>query len=200
MAELCGIQQKIAFIGLGNPGKVYARTRHNFGFIVVEEFARQHEWSMQEDRYFMAKVAKGRIQGVEVHLLLPLTFMNESGWSVKQYMDYFKLTIGQILVACDDTALEFGQLRLRPQGSSGGHNGLKSIAMHLGTEEFARLRLGIGNKMERQSLADYVLSDFTAEETPLLDMFVKNGAAVLEALVTEPITKVMSKVNTKLTM
>lgn len=192
-------QQKMAFIGLGNPGRRYARTRHNYGFMVIEEFARSLGWLLHEDRYFNAMTAKGRIKEAEVHLMLPLTFMNESGAAVRQYLDYYKLMPSQIVVICDDTALEFGQLRLRSQGSAGGHNGLRNIAMLLGTEEFARLRMGIGSKVDRQSLADFVLSDFTSEEAAILDRYIKEGALVLSSLTDEPIAKVMSRVNTKLT-
>lgn len=168
--------------------------------MVVGTFAESQHWILQENKYFNAMIAKGRVQETEVHLLLPLTFMNESGRTVRQYLDYYKLMARQIVVVCDDTALEYGQLRLRPQGSAGGHNGLRSIALHLGTEKFARLKMGIGSKAGEQTLADFVLSDFSAEEVIHLDEFVKSGAAVLKSLTTETITRVMSRVNTKLTL
>lgn len=191
---------KHLFVGLGNPGKRYAHTRHNFGVLVVEEFARSEGWIFLEDKRFSLKVAKGLIADREVVLLLPQTYMNDSGWAVKCYFEYYKLHASQCVVVCDDIALEFGVLRLRPQGTSGGHNGLKSIAAHLGTERFARLRMGIRNKsIENKEiewpLADYVLSDFSAEESALLGTIVKKGAALLKSLVTEPIAKVMSQAN-----
>lgn len=193
-------QQKLVVIGLGNPGKRYSHTRHNFGFLVAEELATALGLTLKDDKRFQSMVAKGRLDETEIHIVLPLTYMNLSGEAVRQYMDFYKLTAAEVVVVCDDTALEFGQLRLRPQGSAGGHNGLRSITAHLGTENYARLRMGIGCKVDLQSLADYVLSDFSAEETASLDQHVKSGAAVLRALTTEPITKVMSRVNTKLTL
>ena len=156
--------------------------------------------SFKEDKSLGCKLARGIIEGREVMLMLPQTFMNESGWAVRRYLDYYKLTVGNIVVVSDDTALSFGHLRLRTGGSSGGHNGLKSLETHLGTREFIRLRMGVGSKPEEQPLADYVLSDFSQEENAALGDFVKRGASVLKSLVTEPVTQVMNRVNTKLTL
>jgi len=192
----------IVFVGLGNPGKNYSLTRHNLGFLVVEELARQLGMTLREERSFCAAVAKGRWEGApntEIHLLLPLTYMNESGRAVRQYVDYFKMVPSQVVVVCDDVALELGQLRLRRRGSSGGHNGLWSVSTHLGTEGFLRLRIGVGSNMqEGQTLADYVLSGFKTEELATLDESIKRGAGVLKLLITEPIAKVMSQCNTKI--
>lgn len=193
-------QKKRVFIGLGNPGAKYALTRHNFGFLVVEKFASLLQWPLREIKAFKAEVGKGYFEGVEVHLLLPQTYMNESGQSVRLYLDYYKLTADQIVVVCDDVALNLGQQRLRSQGSSGGHNGLKSIAAHLGTDTFARLRMGVGNVQEQQPLADYVLSNFRADEMILLEETVQCGVAVLKALITDSVSTVMNRVNTKLTL
>ena len=190
-------QNKRLFVGLGNPGARYALTRHNFGFLVVEELASLIGLPLQESKYFSAKVAKGRIDGIETHLLLPLTYMNESGRSVSSYLAYYKITIDQVVVVCDDVALNLGQLRLRSQGSSGGHNGLKSVATHLSTEEFARLRMGIGSAPPQEPLADYVLSNFKADEMTLLGESVQRGATVLKALITDSVSTVMNRVNTK---
>lgn len=189
----------LAIVGLGNPGKEYVRTRHNLGAMVVEELARELKLTFKADRHLSSFIAKGKSDGREVDLLLPQTYMNESGWAVRRYLDYYKITAGQLLVVCDDTALTFGQLRLRSQGSSGGHNGLKSILMHLGTDEFIRLRMGVGSNGVGQPLAEYVLSNFNGEETAALDEFIKRGAAVLKLLMTEPLTQVMNRINTKLT-
>ena len=163
MAE--DVVHPLAIIGLGNPGKRYVHTRHNLGFLVVGELARQLDLSFKMDRYLSSLIAKRKEGGREVDLLMPQTFMNESGWAVRRYLDYYKMTAAQVIVVCDDTALKFGQLRLRSQGSSGGHNGLKSIGMHLGTHEFIRLKMGVGSDEAGQSLAEYVLSDFNREET-----------------------------------
>jgi len=187
--------RSLVFIGLGNPGKKYAGTRHNFGFLVVEALAQSLGLDLQESKFFEAKVAKGRYgtkdcqELVELHLLMPLTYMNESGKSVRRYLDYYKLATSEIVVVCDDTALKLGDLRLRSQGSSGGHNGLKSIAAHMGTEQYARLRMGIGSKMDQQSLADYVLDDFKADEISMLNESIKKGEGILKSLVSEPTRK-----------
>lgn len=192
--------QSLAIIGLGNPGRKYAYTRHNLGFMVVEELARQLDLSFKADSSLNSLIAKGRSSGRAVDLLLPQTFMNESGWSVRRYLDYYKMAAAQIIVVCDDTALKFGQLRLRSEGSSGGHNGLKSISVHLGTHEFIRLKMGVGSKEVGQPLADYVLSNFNSAEMAVLDEFIKKGAAALKLLMTEPLTQVMNRVNIKLTL
>jgi peptidyl-tRNA hydrolase, PTH1 family len=192
--------EPLTIVGLGNPGKKYARTRHNLGFLTVEELAGRMNWSFKEDKSLGCKLARGIIDGREVALMLPQTYMNDSGWAVRRYLDYYKMTAGQIIVVSDDTALVYGHLRLRSDGSSGGHNGLKSLEAHLGTSEFIRLRMGVGSKPVGQPLADYVLSDFTQEEIAALDEFVKRGASVLKSLVTEPVTQVMNRVNTKLTL
>lgn len=190
----------LAIIGLGNPGKKYVHTRHNLGFLVVEEFARQLNQPFKASRLLNSLIAQGKEGNQGIDLLLPHTYMNESGRSVKRYLDYYKMTAAQIIVVCDDTALKFGQLRVRSQGSSGGHNGLKSIEMHLGTQEYIRLKMGVGSSEVGQPLADYVLSNFNSEETAFLDSFIKNGIAALKLLLTEPLTEVMNRVNTKLTL
>lgn len=156
--------------------------------------------SFKENKTLGCKLARGIIDGREVTLLLPQTYMNESGWAVRRYLDYYKLAPDTLVVVSDDTALSFGHLRLRAGGSSGGHNGLKSLETHLGTREFMRLRMGVGGKPPEQLLADYVLSDFSQEENALLGEYVKRGASVLRSLVTEPVTQVMNRVNTKLTL
>lgn len=188
---------ELAFIGLGNPGKTYAQTRHNLGFLVVEMLAHSLNWVLKDENRFNAKVAKGMLNGKTIHLILPMTFMNESGWAVRQYLDYYKLSASQIVVVCDDIALEFGQIRLRSKGSAGGHNGLKSINAHLGTEEYVRLRMGIGDYRDKEPLSDYVLSNFTAEESVALNDFIKRGAVTLVDLTTDTPTQVMNRVNTK---
>lgn len=193
-------RQRLVFVGLGNPGKKYTQTRHNLGFMVVEEFARLQGWSWQDDKRFSANVARGIVNERPVDLLAPQTYMNLSGWSVRQYLDYYKLAAQQVIVICDDIALPYGQLRIRPQGSAGGHNGLKSLVANLGTVEIGRLRMGVGSNGPGQDLADYVLSEFTAEEKASLDEFIKQGAAVLKTLTIETITQVMNRINTKLTL
>jgi PTH1 family peptidyl-tRNA hydrolase len=164
------------------------------GFMVVEEFASSQGWSWQEDRKLNAKLAKGVVNNRAVDLILPLTYMNLSGSSVRQYLDYYKMSPSQIVVICDDTALPFGQLRVRSEGSSGGHNGLKSLIGSLGTQQFIRLRMGVGGAMPGQDLADYVLNGFNADEKASLGDFIKRGAKVLTKLTIETVTQVMNDI------
>src|SRR5258708_5742010 len=131
-------------VGLGNPGREYALTRHNMGYLIVQAFAKAQEWNFKEEMYFEAHVAKGTIEGIKVQLLLPTTYMNLSGRSVQRYVEFYKIPVEGLIVVVDDVALDFGQLRLRTMGSPGGHNGLKSIQYALGTHHYKRLRIGIG--------------------------------------------------------
>ncbi len=185
------------FVGLGNPGKKYEMTRHNMGYLVIQTFAHLHHISMTDDKRFLGIVGKGKINGVQVHLLLPTTYMNESGQSVRKYMDYHKITLDDIVVVTDDADISFGKLRLREEGSSGGHNGLKSIQAHVGTINYARLRIGIGREGERGTLADFVLDTFSKIEGEQLVKILDKGAATLEMLLGEDLTNVMNKVNIK---
>lgn len=182
-------------VGLGNPGREYALTRHNLGFLVVEYLARDLGLTFKEQKQFVAATAKGKVGENKVHLLLPLTYMNESGRAVQSYLNYYELKPEQLIVATDDTALDFGQLRLRTSGSAGGHNGLKSIESALQTQDYMRLRLGIGAKHPHQALADYVLDVFGAEERVHLVEFVEKGANILKRLLNEDPKKVMNDIN-----
>lgn len=174
--------------GLGNPGKKYELTRHNLGYLVVQEIAAVHGWVFKDEAEFNAKVARGKILDDKIHLLLPTTYMNESGRAIKRYLDFYKLTTDQLIVVSDDIALPFKEIRFRLMGSSGGHNGLKSIEAHLGTRNYARLRMGIGSELNNRDLADFVLENFNTEELSELAKFVQRGAAVLKELTNEPIT------------
>lgn len=179
-----GSTHKISVIaGLGNPGKKYELTRHNLGFLVVQELAAIHGWTFRDETEFNAKVATGRIDNQKVHLLLPTTYMNESGRAVKRYLDFYKFDPADLLVVSDDVSLPFGDMRLRLSGSAGGHNGLKSIQTHLGTFDYARLRMGIGSDFKLKTMADFVLEIFKPEELQMLAKFVQNGAAFIEQLI-----------------
>ncbi len=150
--------------GLGNPGREYVRNRHNVGHMVVDELARRHDgvWRAK----FSGQLAEVRIDGHKVGLLKPETYMNESGRSVSAAARFFKLEPDAILVVHDDSDLESGRLQARLGGGLAGHNGLRSVAQHLGTPEFLRLRVGVGRpgRGDRRDLADYVLSDFEPHE------------------------------------
>lgn len=184
------------YVGLGNPGKKYTMTRHNIGFMVLKEFGEHLGWEFKEKTQFHAWVTKGELQETTIHLLMPTTYMNESGQAVRRYMDYVKLDPKDLVVVVDDIALPYGELRLKSMGSAGGHNGLKSIEACLGTKHYARLRMGIGHHGPND-MADYVLDNFSSEERKTLPDFVQRGAQVLGQLVNETITHVMNKINTK---
>jgi len=186
------------FVGLGNIGKRYEMTRHNMGFLAVDSFALRHGLELKEASRFQAKVAKGVVKDITLHLLEPTTYMNASGRSVALYLKYFQLPLDALCVVTDDVALPFGDLRLKPSGSSGGHNGLKSVEQHVGTRHYARLRVGIaGEHHKKGALEDYVLEKFSSREMDELPEILDNAANALEMLLTRDFESVMKEVNTK---
>lgn len=155
--------QKALIVGLGNPGKKYDSTRHNLGQMVLSAFAAKHSLAFKKERDLKGEIAKGNWKGGKVFLLFPTTYMNLSGQAVKKTMSFYKIPTDEVLILSDDVALPFGTLRFRKKGSAGGHNGLKSIEESLGTQEYQRLKLGIGEPSVGY-LEDYVLMPFTKEE------------------------------------
>ena len=149
---------------------------------------------MKKDSRFNANVIKGVVEDKSVHLLLPLTFMNLSGWSVRKYLDFYKLPLTSLLVVVDDIALPFGQLRLKPAGGPGGHNGLKSVESHVGSTQYMRLRMGVGHPGEKM-LADYVLESFNAFEQGHLKTFIDQGVEALRLMLKEDLSFVMNRIN-----
>ncbi|MFZ0564845.1 MAG: aminoacyl-tRNA hydrolase, partial [Chlamydiales bacterium] len=131
-------------VGLGNPGKKYENSRHNLGFMVVKAFAAKRGWDFKRGWRFKGYIAHGDIEEKIVHLLLPVTYMNLSGKSVRKVLEYYKIARNRLLVVVDDVNLALGVMRIRPEGSSGGHNGLKSIEESLKTREYTRFRIGVG--------------------------------------------------------
>ena len=166
-------------VGLGNPGHSYKLTRHNAGFDVVQAFADKYGLHFKLVSAFVAELAQGMINQAKVLILRPHTFMNESGIAVAKCVNYYKVPFEQMIVVSDDVALPLGALRLRKAGSCGGHNGLKSIEMHLQTQQYPRLRIGIGEPQHGQ-LKEYVLDTFKAEERHAIDESVKHAVKVLE--------------------
>ena len=154
--------------GLGNPKREYENTRHNVGFDVIDAIASKYGIRVIERKH-KALVGRGYIDGMKVVLAKPQTFMNLSGESIREIIDYYKVDPQSELVVCDDISLELGQLRIRKKGSAGGHNGLKNIIAQLGTDGFARIKMGVGNKPEGYDLADYVLGHFTGAERKIMD-------------------------------
>ena len=183
-------------IGLGNPGSGYEKTRHNVGFRAVRQFAKRHGIELRKAARISAEIGHGTIDGVSVGLVLPLTYMNSSGEAVRECVKAFKVPLKQLMVVVDDVAFPVGDLRLKEGGSSGGHNGLKSIEAHLGTTEYPRLRLGVGSP-GGQDLADYVLGKFEKAEEVLLPQVFDKAADVLDCWVREGIQSAMTKANTR---
>ncbi|MCB1082365.1 MAG: aminoacyl-tRNA hydrolase [Chlamydiia bacterium] len=155
--------QKVLIVGLGNPGKKYEKTRHNLGQMVLDAFAQKLSFSFKKERDLKGEVAKGMWKEKKVFLLFPTTYMNLSGEAVLKTMQFYKIELDRILILSDDVALPFGSLRYRKRGSSGGHNGLKDIERCLGTQDYHRLKLGIGEPA-LIPLDEYVLAPFTKEE------------------------------------
>lgn len=150
-------------IGLGNPGKQYENTRHNVGFWAIDEMSKEWNIPMTKEKW-KASVGEGLFQGEKVVLVKPLTYMNLSGESVRMALDWLKVDLKDFIVLYDDLDLSVGQIRLRRKGSSGGHNGIKSLIQQLGTDEFHRIKIGIGRPTTPQPTANYVLSAFPTEE------------------------------------
>lgn len=174
----------LLIVGLGNPGKAYEQTRHNIGFKILQAIARQLGCSFQVKKEFRGECAHCVVGDKKLYLLMPTTYMNLSGESVKALTDYYKIAPEQVLIICDDIYLPFGKLRLKDRGSSGGHNGLKSIEKMLATSQYIRLKIGVDQNPE-QDLADYVLAPFSKQEQGEL-------AAVVEEAVDVALTWVSS--------
>ena len=184
-------------VGLGNPGAEYAKTRHNAGFLLVEKLAGRWKANWALEKKFNARIAKAEQDERRVLLCEPQTFMNSSGESVGPLAQFFRVPISRLLVAVDDADIPFGEIRLRPSGSSGGHHGLESIEQHLGTREFARLRIGIGRKDGAREITDYVLGRFSAAETELAEKVLTRAADQTEVWLKAGIQKAMSQFNGK---
>jgi len=167
-------------VGLGNPGRRYVGTRHNVGYAVLAELARRHGATPPKTK-FHGEVVEADLGGEKSLLLSPTTFMNLSGTSVQEAVGFYKLPLTDLLVLCDDLNLPVGKLRFRMRGSSGGQKGLDDIIARLGTEEFARLRVGIGAAPEGRDWAGHVLSKFSADELPEVEIAVKEAADAVVA-------------------
>lgn len=181
-------------VGLGNPGREYDNTRHNVGFLVVDELARRHQASRGKLR-FEAEIAEATFGSEKLLLVRPQTYMNASGRSVRQLCDFYHVDLADLIVVCDDLNLPTARLRLRPEGSAGGQKGLDDIIRHLGTDGFARLRVGIGRPPGRMDAADYVLSRFRAEERPEIERAIVEAADGVETWISRGLSAAMNTVN-----
>ena len=182
--------------GLGNPGREYENTRHNAGFASIDRLAEKNHISIDMKK-FQALCGTGYIGGQKVLLLKPQTYMNLSGESLRAACDFFKIDPEQeLIVIYDDISLDPGQLRIRKQGSAGGHNGIKSIISHLGTQVFLRVKVGVGEKPQGWDLADYVLGHFSKEEQQVMQESFDRAADAAAALLSEEVQQVMNEYNT----
>jgi PTH1 family peptidyl-tRNA hydrolase len=181
---------------LGNPGRQYARHRHNAGFMVVERLAAGWQAAWVTERKFDARLAHVRRDDRQVFLCLPETFMNASGEAVRAVHDYYQVPLERLLIVVDDADLPLGELRLRPGGGTGGHHGLESILQHLGSSEFPRLRLGIGRQApEAREITGYVLSDFAPAEASLLEKVLTRASEQVECWLNQGIGQAMNRFN-----
>lgn len=181
-------------VGLGNPTLQYAGTRHNVGFEVIDKLADKYNIGVDTLKHKGA-YGKGKIEGEGVILLKPMTFMNLSGESVSAVANYFKIVPEDIIVIYDDINLDVGRLRIREKGSAGGHNGIKNMITHLGTDCFPRIRVGVGMKPPKMDLADYVLSHFTEDERTLMEQGYDRACEAAALMVRDEIKKAMNDYN-----
>jgi len=181
-------------VGLVNPGRSYQKTRHNLGYRVVDLLAEKHKTKFKGGRgeYLYCRL---EVEGKEVCLLKPLTFMNNSGQAVFDSLRFFNLTPPELFVICDDVNLPLGTLRIREKGSDGGHKGLRSIIYQLGTEEFPRLRLGVGPAPEKMDLEDFVLENFKKEEEKSVEELIQRGLIAVESSIALGVRESMNRFN-----
>lgn len=188
------MSERYLIVGLGNPGKKYENTRHNVGFWCVDELARRHnlEFSKTEKK---ALIADGIIAGQRVMLVKPQTYMNLSGQSVRGLVDFYKIDYEKIIIVHDDLDTDFGVLRLRIKGSSGGNNGMKDIINHLGTNDIYRAKIGIGRPPGRMNPADYVLKPFAGDDAITASLMVDRAADAIETWLKNGIELAMTRHN-----
>lgn len=186
---------KYLIVGLGNIGDEYDGTRHNIGFRVLDAFAKASNISFEDKRY--GAVGVGRVKNAELVLLKPSTYMNLSGNAVRYWMDKEHIAVDNLLVVCDDISLPLGKLRLRPNGSDGGHNGLKNIASVLNTQQWARIKFGVGNDFPRGAQVDFVLGKFPPEEEKTVDERTTVACDMIKAFCLSGITFAMNNYNNK---
>lgn len=182
--------------GLGNPGKRYDNTRHNIGFAILDYLA-FHLGIRIEERKHRALLGKGILEGEKIILLKPQTYMNLSGESIRAALDYYKLKISDLIIIFDDISLEPGDIRIRSKGSAGGHNGVKSIISHLSSQDFARIKVGVGEKPKNYDLTDYVLGHFSAGEQKLLEQATLDSIEALKLMIKGDIEQAMNQFNRK---
>lgn len=181
-------------VGLGNPGKRYMGTRHNIGFMVIDELLNRHDWQLDKKK-FNGKYSMEQLHGSKVILLQPQTFMNLSGESIRPLMEYYQMSVEDVLVIHDDLDLPAGKIRLRQKGGHGGHNGIRSTIDQLGTKEFKRLRIGVGRPTTQMAVVDYVLGSFPKDQQDDIVSSIKKAADACESWLENPFNEVMNEYN-----
>jgi len=190
------VEPAFLIVGLGNPGRDYARTRHNAGFLLLDRLADRWRVEWAARKKFNARVGRADRGDRRIFLCEPETYMNASGEAVSALMKFYKVPPSQLLVAVDDADLPFGDIRLRPGGSSGGHHGLESVEQHLGTRDYARLRIGIGRRAaDEREITDWVLAAFKKEEMPVLEKVLQTGCEQIECWLSAGVREAMNRFN-----
>ena len=184
-------------VGLGNPGSKYTETRHNAGFWFIEEVARKYSAVFRPDKKFHGEVAKISLEGKEVWLLKPDTFMNRSGLAVQSLLSFYRLTADQLLVVHDEIDLPPGTAKLKTGGGHGGHNGLRDIISQLGTKDFHRLRIGVGHPGTKDQVVDYVLHNASRDDRILIDRDIDDAVAVMPELASGAFEQAMHKLHSR---
>ncbi|MBO2945944.1 aminoacyl-tRNA hydrolase [Paenibacillus sp. F411] len=181
-------------VGLGNPGPAYEKTRHNVGFMALDELASRHGFTFNQSKC-KSVIAEGIINGQKAVLMKPMTYMNLSGEAVRAYMDYYKVHLDDMIVVYDDLDTAVGRIRLRYQGSAGGHNGIKSIIQHTGTQSFNRVRMGISRPTPGRAVVDYVLGTFPKQEQEPLQQMIHSTCDALEHSLSHTFEQTMQRFN-----
>ena len=187
----------MVIIGLGNPGKEYEKTPHNVGFMMVDEIAKCNNLTFKLEKKHEAMIATGIIAGKKCHLIKPITYMNLSGNAVRSFVEYYNIDINDIIVIYDDLDLPLGKIRIRKNGSSGGHRGMKSIIENIKTSEFTRIRIGIDKPKEGMQVVDYVLHKLSKVETEILEETIKKAPLMIDEAIKSGVNSMMNIYNGK---
>ena len=188
------MEELFIIVGLGNPGTRYDNTRHNVGFDAVDLLANKHNIKISKLKH-KALSGEGTVGGQKVILVKPQTFMNLSGESVRDIIEWYKIPLSNVIIIYDDVDLATGKIRVRPKGSAGTHNGMRSILYNIQSQDFPRIRIGIGRPPEGWDLADYVLSKFKSDDRKLMDVSIENAAEAAEAIIKSSAEEAMNKYN-----
>ena len=184
-------------VGLGNPGSKYTETRHNAGFWFIEELAREYSASFRQEKKFHGEVAKISLEGKEIWLLKPGTFMNRSGLAVQSLLSFYRFTAEQLLVVHDEIDLPPGTAKLKTGGGHGGHNGLRDIISQLGSKDFHRLRIGVGHPGSKDQVVDYVLHDASRDDRILIERDIDDAVSVMPELASGALEQAMQKLHSR---